>query len=155
MGSPRVGSNSTGVVLDLLLFSASPQLGPGQLFLPIMATSTMRFIDTLAERLRRRPAQPMGSPRVGSNPTGALLDLLLFSASPQLGPGPLFLPIMATSTMRVIDTLAERLRRRPAQPMGSPRVGSNPTGVVLDLLLFSASPQLGPGPLFLPIMATS
>ena len=30
-----------------------------------------------------------------------------------------------------IDTLAERLRRRPAKPMGSPRVGSNPTGVVL------------------------
>ena len=29
------------------------------------------------------------------------------------------------------DTLAERLRRRPAKPMGSPRVGSNPTGVVM------------------------
>ena len=29
------------------------------------------------------------------------------------------------------DTLAERLRRRPAKPMGSPRVGANPTGVVL------------------------
>ena len=28
------------------------------------------------------------------------------------------------------DTLAERLRRRPAKPMGSPRVGSDPTGVV-------------------------
>ena len=27
------------------------------------------------------------------------------------------------------DTLAERLRRRPAKPMGSPRVGSHPTGV--------------------------
>ena len=27
------------------------------------------------------------------------------------------------------DTLAERLRHRPAKPMGSPRVGSNPTGV--------------------------
>ena len=32
------------------------------------------------------------------------------------------------------DTLAERLRRRPAKPMGSPRVGSNPTGVVLLML---------------------
>ena len=31
------------------------------------------------------------------------------------------------------DTLAERLRRRPAKPMGFPRVGSNPTGVVLRL----------------------
>ena len=28
-----------------------------------------------------------------------------------------------------MDTLAERLRRRPAKPKGSPRVGSNPTGV--------------------------
>ena len=28
------------------------------------------------------------------------------------------------------DPLAERLRRRPAKPIGSPRVGSNPTGVV-------------------------
>ena len=27
------------------------------------------------------------------------------------------------------DTLAEWLRRRPAKPMGSPCVGSNPTGV--------------------------
>ena len=27
------------------------------------------------------------------------------------------------------DTLAEWLRRRPAKPMGFPRVGSNPTGV--------------------------
>ena len=31
------------------------------------------------------------------------------------------------------DTLAERLRRRPAKPMGSPRVGSNPTGVGIFL----------------------
>ena len=30
------------------------------------------------------------------------------------------------------DTLAERLRRRPAKPTGSPRVGSNPTGVDLQ-----------------------
>ena len=28
------------------------------------------------------------------------------------------------------DTLAERLRRRPAKPTGSPRMGLNPTGVV-------------------------
>ena len=34
------------------------------------------------------------------------------------------------------DTLAERLRRRPAKPMGSPRVGSNPTGVVSADLRF-------------------
>ena len=31
-----------------------------------------------------------------------------------------------------ISFLAERLRRRPAKPMGSPRVGSNPTGVDLQ-----------------------
>jgi hypothetical protein len=30
----------------------------------------LMFKDTLAERLRRRPAKPMGSARVGSNPTG-------------------------------------------------------------------------------------
>ena len=37
------------------------------------------------------------------------------------------------------DTLAERLRRRPAKPMGSPRAGSNPTGVVCCVLaLWSA-----------------
>ncbi len=37
------------------------------------------------------------------------------------------------------DTLAERLRRRPAKPMGSPCVGSNPTGVVLVLSSSSTS----------------
>ena len=51
--------------------------------------------DTLAEWLRRRPAKPMGSPRVGSNPTG--VDLL-------------------PPKSRV--TLAEWLRRGPAKPMG-------------------------------------
>jgi hypothetical protein len=35
--------------------------------------------------------------------------------------------------LRAKDTLAEWLRRRPAKPMGSPRVGSNPTGVGLQL----------------------
>jgi hypothetical protein len=34
------------------------------------------------------------------------------------------------NNLRCKDTLAERLRRRPAKPMGSPRVGSNPTSVV-------------------------
>jgi hypothetical protein len=32
------------------------------------------------------------------------------------------------------DSLAERLRRRPAKPMGFPRVGSNPTGVDLFVI---------------------
>jgi hypothetical protein len=32
------------------------------------------------------------------------------------------------------DSLAERLRRRPAKPMGLPRVGSNPTGVDLFVI---------------------
>ena len=36
------------------------------------------------------------------------------------------------------DTLAERLRLRPAKPMGSPRVGSNPTGV--DCCAFCSHP---------------
>ena len=41
------------------------------------------------------------------------------------------------------DTLAERLRRRPAKPMGSPRVGSNPTGVeVIELPGHTGPPTL-------------
>ena len=40
---------------------------------------------------------------------------------------------VATGGPGAEDTLAERLRRRPAKPMGSPRVGSNPTGVVCCL----------------------
>ena len=39
--------------------------------------------------------------------------------------------------MQSKDTLAEWLRRRPAKPMGSPRVGSNPTGVKFEQLCFS------------------
>ena len=38
-------------------------------------------------------------------------------------------------TIIIIVTLAERLRRRPAKPMGSPRVGSNPTGVAFYMFL--------------------
>ena len=37
------------------------------------------------------------------------------------------------------DTLAEWLRPRPAKPMGSPRVGSNPTGVDLLCLPWALS----------------
>ena len=37
------------------------------------ANCAPRHKDTLAERLRRRPAKLMGSPRVGSNPTGDVL----------------------------------------------------------------------------------
>ena len=36
--------------------------------------------------------------------------------------------------LRIEDTLAEWLRRRPAKPMGSPRVGSNPTGVAFPIV---------------------
>jgi hypothetical protein len=36
---------------------------------------------------------------------------------------------------RADDTLAEQSRRRPAKPMGSPRVGSNPTGVVYENMI--------------------
>ena len=38
-----------------------------------------------------------------------------------------------------MDTVAEWLRRRPAKPLGSARVGSNPIGVVE---YFQASPHL-------------
>ena len=42
-----------------------------------------------------------------------------------------------------LDTLAERLRRRPAKPMGSPRVGSNPTGVDIPSVLAAEAGQAG------------
>ena len=42
------------------------------------------------------------------------------------------------------DTLAEWLRRRPAKPMGSPRVDSNPTGVELERRCFSQTNQTVP-----------
>ena len=59
---------------------------------------------------------------------------------------------LTTSARRQVsrDTLAERLRRRPAKPMGSPRVGSNPTGVayVLERVLSKGLlRELSPGPL--------
>ncbi len=144
--------------------------------------------DTLAEWLRRRPAKPMGSPRVGSNPTGVDAHteccpgsgaVAKHLACPPLGGGAGSNPTGAPQLTRKAaqetaqwlrtwprhplaprpcrfdaqgahtfprpqrgsrtktplgqrcqqDTLAERLRRRPAKPMGSPRVGSNPTGV--------------------------
>ena len=44
------------------------------------------------------------------------------------------------------DTLAEWLRRRPAKPMGSPCVGSNPTGVVFPLARLSFLPSHSPPP---------
>ena len=40
------------------------------------------------------------------------------------------MPLVPPFVVPADDTLAEWLRRRPAKPMGSPRVGSNPTGVV-------------------------
>ena len=38
-----------------------------------------------------------------------------------------------------MDILAERLRRRPAKPMGSPRVGSNPRELYIILRYFGSS----------------
>ena len=59
------------------------------------------------------------------------------------------------SSQKSDDTLAEWLRRRPAKPMGSPRVGSNPTGVVCSHLrslrgagfLRDGRPSRAPAPL--------
>ena len=44
--------------------------------------------------------------------------------------------VVASSELLASDTLAEWLRRRPAKPMGSPRVGSNPIAVVYSRGLF-------------------
>ena len=43
---------------------------PESLHARVMSVDSVMSTDTLAEWLRRRPAKPMGSPRVGSNPTG-------------------------------------------------------------------------------------
>ena len=43
-----------------------------------------------------------------------------------------------TCLLRREDTLAEWLRRRPAKPVGSARVGSNPTGVDYWIAFFAA-----------------
>ena len=40
-----------------------------------------------------------------------------------------------------MDTLAEWSRRRPAEPMRSPRVGSNPTGVDCVSVTFAQAEQ--------------
>ena len=126
----------------------------------------MDLKDTLAERLRRRPAKPMRSPRVGSNPTGVVCAILhspcqmipcvptaecveccWARAETQVRNGSDCAwrgegtteglrvhtccsmsvvarrrPQLWCGTLRVEaqDTLAERLRRRPAKPMGSP-----------------------------------
>ena len=42
-------------------------------------------------------------------------------------------PVLGCMTCVAEGPLAEQLRRQPAKPMGSPRVGSNPTGVVFFL----------------------
>ena len=55
--------------------------------------------------------------------------------------------ILAVATGICKDTLAERLRRRPAKPMGSPRVGSSPTGVVFThMRVWQGIPRMPPWP---------
>ena len=60
----------------------------------------------------------MGSVRVDSNPTGVVC-----SAREQS------LQAVVTDELHLRNTLAEWLRRRPAEQLGYARVGSNPTGV--------------------------
>ena len=93
-------------------------------------------MDTLAECLRRRPAKPMGSPRVGSNPTGVELMQLAYldfggrlaepweGCPPEAGGNP------AASWPRIGPGVASRLRsaangffdvgRHPGRPCASP-----------------------------------
>ena len=63
----------------------------------------------------------MGSARTGSNP------VVIAFRSDVVG---FFFDKRKDTARR--DTVAERLRRRPAKPLGSARVGSNPIGVVLN-----------------------
>jgi hypothetical protein len=69
------------------------------------------------------------------------LFLFLMPACMTLGryPASLGLPSICVYTS---DALAGRFWRRPAKPMGSPRVGSNPAGVVSSLFGFMAGHSL-------------
>ena len=83
-------------------------------------SSAFFFVDTLAEWLRRRPAKPVGSARVGSNPTGVVLGIT--GAVGSTTPRHL---VSGLST----GSVSEWLRSRTRNPMGSAREGSNPFAV--------------------------
>ena len=59
--------------------------------------------DTLAERLKRRPAKPMGSPPMGSNPT----DVVFFWK---------YCPSLADGVLRNIEHRSCRSTQHPATP---------------------------------------
>ena len=127
MGSPRVGSNPTGVVClahaGLLVKKGDNQyvLRPGKAGSSLFAALAV-------------------GPRAGNGKCDVQARLAQVQAR-----GLMWL----FSKRSAQDTLAERLRRRPAKPMGSPRVGSNPTGVALcrhschtHISMFLLSPKL-------------
>ena len=77
----------------------------------------------MAEWSKASDSSSDGAIRVGSNPTAVNLSYGRKEHNFRIG----------FRTLYLIDTVAEWLRRRPAKPMFSARVGSNPIGVVLFL----------------------
>ena len=90
-----------------------------------LGTQHNKHRDTLAERLRRRPAKPMGSPRVGSNPTGVVSETHL-----SILPAHMYVPstVVATSINPILHIHPpphpSRIHPHPAPTAGSwPRSG--------------------------------
>ena len=80
----------------------------------------------MAEWLRRRPAKPVGSARVGSNPTG--VDSFVNENIK-------YLTQKERKTFTLVSgSVSEWLRSRTRNPMGSAREGSNPFAVAIVLL---------------------
>ena len=73
----------------------------------------------MAEWSKASDSSSDGAIRVGSNPTAVNLSYGRKEHNFRIG----------IRTLYLIDTVAEWLRRRPAKPMCSARVGSNPIGV--------------------------
>ena len=82
-------------------------------------------IDTLAEWLRRRPAKPMGSPCVGSNPTGVdMVDCPLAIHQPATSTRHGYTPRVTTRGARWGEGArgARRARASPIAPRPPPHV---------------------------------
>ena len=86
--------------------------------------------DSVAEWSKASDSSSDGAIRVGSNPTAVIFAICRAAAVRN----PSYVAVHALLSA-FGDTVAEWLRRRPAKPMCSARVGSNPIGVVVLVLL--------------------
>ena len=108
MGSPRVGSNPIGV--DCWITHRQHMCLIRALILPSNLKST-----NITCAHNPRPGCSYTWPGLHWRPSAGEADVIAARHDHFL--------------LSCIDTLAEWLRRQPAKTMGSPRVGSNPTGV--------------------------